>query len=309
MKAITTVATALAVLAIPSSALAQPAGTVCSTKASQAGKCFSIADTDYHREIGYGFAAWSYLHTSTGAVSWYTPNGPCVYIYASKDQWISYGSPRGTDICVKVPTTLTAHMYERYMFNIPGQDYESGKPVAPIEILNVSQYFADGVMVKQDAVIDYRTLPGNATLTQYCNYYRQMDSNGGPTRYAQDATPQDVYDACVSQLKFFDGRWADRTDATTPPKPDAEKPEGPVVVPASAAKCASVGKVAVRSVKVKCASARNVIARYARSLKSPAGWTCVATVTDAGRRARCVKKAGKGRAVARTAVYGIWRPR
>lgn len=307
MKAITTVATALAVLAIPSSALAQPTGTACST---QGGGCFTIAPTDHYAVAEEPTAGTALLNTSSGAVTM-QGNGGCVYVYRSKAEWQNAGSPSGSTTCVMVPVTARSHSFDRYLFNVPGQDYAARSPFQPTDQLIVIEYVAEGKVASTRAytTLSTPTQIKGSQLNRYCDYYRQINGDGTPTRYAQDATPQDVYDACVSQLKYFDGRWSEREQTPTPPKPETVKPAGPVVVPGSAAKCGKVGKVDVRSSRVRCASARTVIARYARTLKSPAGWSCVATVTDAGRRARCVKKAGKGRAVTRTAVYGIWRPR
>ena len=304
MKAITIIATTVAVLAIPTSALAQPSGTIC----DDGGECMTIMPTDHYAVSEATTAGTGLVNTATGAATM-QGNGGCVYVYRSREAWQQAGSPVGSTTCVQVPLVARSHSFDRYLFNVPGQDYAQLLPFQPTDRLLVIEYLAEGVVASTKA---WATIskPGallGSQLERYCSHFRQLDG-GAPTRYAQDATPQDVYDTCRAQMNYYDGRWSERPPVTLKP-PTTPKPET-VVVPMSAAKCGKVGKVVVRSSRVRCASARTVIARYARTLRSPAGWTCVANVTDAGRRARCVKKAtGKGRAVARTAVYGIWRPR
>ncbi|MBC7671896.1 MAG: hypothetical protein H7247_05695 [Polaromonas sp.] len=171
--------------------------------------------------------------------------------------------------------------------------------------MSYTEMLVEGKIVKVfEVIVNHRSVGEIGTTTQeYCLHYTQGGVYSPQAGVAQDATPPTVYAACAA-LGIFRRHASD----PAPAKPVGADPAAQTIaIPSSVAKCAAVGKVAVRSTGVACTSARSVIARYAKSLKSPAGWSCSAAINDAGRRVKCTPKASKSRAAARKAVYGLWR--
>lgn len=289
---------------------AEPSGSFC-----QEGRCFDTATATYHFSETWEKGEIGFIHTGTGNVYLYKPS-VCVYVYQSKQAWLDHGAPKLNNTCSKASMTFVADYFHRYPFPVlPDQDYRNLSPFKPDDTLTVVRYFHQGQQAidRTDAYVDKATpsRPIGSPLRKYCAYYvadSLVDKSG--KQWLRNDVPQDIVDACVA-AGLAGGRIEDMPEADNPlpdaskPKPPAKKPAG-VVVPASAAKCGKVGKVDVRSTRVKCAFAKNVIARYAKTLKSPSGWTCTATISDAGRRARCQAKS-KGKAALPTAVYGLWK--
>ncbi len=295
----------VAMLVLPSTAHAidKPSGSICDTHAGLGANCFTISDGDSYKqgvtEKGV-YATWANYLPSTG--TYQMGQAGCTYAYASKDAWTANGSPRTPSTCVPVALSIVGHEFDKYLFDdIPAADRgrvnAHGNSLPRMSHLTVQEFYGDGVFIKRGEVW-VTQISSTSPLEAYCHFYRHYD-NGTPTKYAEDATPTSVYDACIA-VNYFKARWSDRTPTeVTPPAP---APVAAIVVPAGAARCKDVGKVAVRTTHVACAPARSIIAKYAKSLRSPAGWSCRAVVTDAGRRASCVKS-GKARAT----VYGVWR--
>jgi hypothetical protein len=300
----------LASLVLPSTAHAidKPTGSPCDTRPGQGASCFAITEGDSYRqdvtEKG-AYASWANFLPSTG--TYQMGQAGCTYAYSSKDAWIANGSPRTASTCVPVATQIVGHEFEKYMFpDIPvadrGRVTSNGQALPVMAKLVVQEFYGEGAFIKRGDVWVTPMANGNV-LDGYCAFYRHIEA-GTPTKFAEDATPQSVYDACAA-INYFTARWSQRPPATV--KPPVVAP-ATITVPTSAARCGQVGKVVVRTTRVACAPARSVIARYARSLRSPAGWTCRAVVTDAGRRASCTRKAVKREKVAPATIYGIWRP-
>lgn len=293
----------LALLLLPTLAHAAPSGTFTDPRT---GVSYTIAATDKYETTTTPSEAFGYMNTGTQAVAIGTAGLNCQTVWGGneangwdgKAQWIAAGSPRSNTSCVPMGGSIVAHTYSRLMFaDIPEVDRWRFGPTAS---LTVAEYFVEGQLVKTtDAVVNNgSTKPIGTQLPTYCSYYAVEEGSMGPT-------PPSVLAACIAA-----GLPVKKPAAPVVPKPAKPATPSPkpqtINVPASAAKCKAVGKVAVRSVAVKCTSARTVIARYAKSLKSPAGWTCTAVVTDSGRRARCTVKPKSGRAAAKAAVYGLW---
>ncbi len=278
---------AIILLAIPSSASAyeQPTGSLC----SNATTCFTPLPTDRYEAIVVDASdrGWGFLHTSTGHHSLRTTG--CTYVWQSKQQWIDYGQPKGDAVCVYVGGEYVTHSYRRFAFpDIPAEDFQF---FSPMMWAQHTQMMSGGEVVNTLTNI----VLGGSQASSYCNFYR---GDSEDLTVALDRAPNSVMAAC--------GFTSRKSDAATPNPTPNHTTNDEIVVPGSAARCGSVAKVTVRSTRVKCASARSVIGRYARSLVSPAGWSCTAIVSDTGRRARCVRRA-TGKAVARAAIYGIWR--
>lgn len=302
----------LAILLVPSTAHAieKPSGSPCDTRPGQGASCFTISDGDSYKqdvtEKGV-YANWANFIPATGMYQ--MGQAGCTYAYSSKDAWVQHGSPRTASTCVPVATQIVGHEFDEYLFDdIPLADRDrvttNGNRLPVIKHLTIQEFYGEGVFISRGGVWVTQMASASA-LDGYCAFYRHHDV-GGPTRYAVDATPQSVYDACRG-INYYDGRVSDRPVEEVKP-PATTKPSAAIVVPARAARCGSVGRVVVRSTRVRCAPARSIIARYARSLRSPAGWSCRAVVTDAGRRASCTRKAVGRAKVARATIYGIWRP-
>jgi hypothetical protein len=252
-------------------------------------ECFAPVSTDVLETIvvpatGKG---WGFLHTSTGHHS--LRGEGCDFIYATEQQWIDRGRPSGPTTCVYVGGEYVTSSYRRYAFpDIPAGDRQFFTPLVRGEY---TELLSGGEPVSTLVNV----ISGGSTVDVYCRHYASGAPGEGTA--ALDTTPASVYAACG-----FTRHASDPAPQTTTPAPQT------IVVPTNAARCGSVGKVTVRSTRVACASARSVIARYARSLRSPAGWSCTALVTDAGRRARCIRKVVARSTVARATIYGIWRP-
>lgn len=223
-----------------------------------------------------------------------------------------YPAPTGSickdDICFDIATAgrvkesihisgdyeVVNRSYDRWLFNdIPAEDMET---IAPMQHAIYNEIRLDGAITATQVSV---TKPYNQSIAVFCNRFRDFTVEGN---VGVDRTPDSIMAACEFTRRVSDPQ----PDATAPPTPPAVPS---IAVPASAARCGSVtgadGKVVVRSSRHSCGVARTVVARYARSLRSPAGWSCTALVKDTGLRARCVRKAA-GRAGVRSAVYGIW---
>jgi hypothetical protein len=247
--------------------------------------------TDYNRR-NVGF--WTPLTNTYG-----TQSGPdCWYAYKSMDLWYQAGSPKSIRDCVYVGTESVSLIFKSWLFNdIPVED--RNKIMARQEVHYSDLRVGGTVMLTSISV----SKPyGSGSVDGYCSYFsngKWLDDRSAP---ALDRTPDSIMQACK-----FTRRTSDPVpDVTAPPTPEAETS---IVVPGSAARCGSVNgsgsTVAVRSSRHSCKVARSVVNRYARSLRSPAGWSCTAIVNDTSRRAKCVVKR-TGRANPSSAVYGIW---
>lgn len=294
-------------------AIDRPSGTICDTRTGQGSTCFTISPGDsYLQEVGdLGvYATWANFVPSTGAYQ--MGQGGCTYAYSSKDAWIQHGSPKTPSTCVPVMTTGAGHQFDKYLKDdIPQADRDSssrqGNRLPIATRLSVGERYGEGVFIKRTgAWVTIVTSSPTALLEGTCNFYRYYE-DGSPTRYALDTTPQSVYDACFAG-KLFDGHLADRPAVTPPADPKPPTPTtNTITVPSSAARCGTTSGVNVRSVRVSCAPARTIMSRYAKTLRSPAGWSCRMVVTDSTRRGSCVRKqSGKA---ARATVYGLWRGR
>lgn len=192
--------------------------------------------------------------------------------------------------------TISAR-FKRWAFPEAVIQLSMKQSIIPMREATWSQTLVGGVVVSNNASVSAdRSFVG---IEAYCNIFRDSEYAG---RGGIDSTPDEIMSACEFTRRTSDPQ----PDATAPPTPPAVPS---ITVPASAARCGAVkgsaGKVVVRSSRHSCGVARTVVARYARSLRSPAGWRCTAIVKDTGLRARCIRKS-TGRANVRSAVYGIW---
>lgn len=292
------------VLIVPTTAHAAPTGTITDPST---GASYTIAATDQLAVTTTPTDALGWLNTGTGVPQLDTTGCQSTWTgtqengWDGRAQWVAAGSPRSATSCVQVGGQVVTYSYSRLRFaDIPPADIEK---FSPATTLLYAEYVVEGRSLK----VGYVSVNSGATLAdtgstleEYCNTYT-LGWPGDPSPgVAVNGTPPSVYAACAAAGRFT--RHAS--------DPQAAKPAATVdalTAPSSAARCAAVGKVVVRATAVKCATARTVVARYARSLKSPAGWTCSAAVNDAGRRVRCAPRAAKGRAAAKAAVYGVWR--
>lgn len=276
-------------LALPGSAAANtpPSGPLCDS----AGTCFTPMPTDRYEAIvvdadGKG---WGYLHTSTGHHSLQTTG--CTYVWQSEQQWIDYGRPSGPTTCVYVGGYYVTHSYRRFAFpDIPASDFQYFTPNMWVQHTEMK---SGGEVVRTMTSIQQ----GGSQVDAYCRHF----ASGSGDRVGVDQTPDSVMAACG-----FTRRASDTVPQTV--KPPVTSTAQTIAVPRTAARCGSVGRVTVRSTRVVCRSARFIIARYARTLRSPRGWSCTAIVNDRGRRARCVRRTVARSTVARATIYGIWRP-
>ena len=303
---ITTITTGMlaALMLLPASAGAvqgqygdypMPTGSICLS-----GNCFQIGQGESVTEsVAVNFTpsspTYGFWHTSGGS---YSPDSSgCWYVHKSMDLWRQAGSPVGSTTCVYVGSEIVARHFKRWLFNdIPEQD-------------------KDQIMPMQEAIYNETRVGGQLFWTQvsvspvraqtkdtFCGFYAASSHGDYPVGVALDRTPDSIMAACE-----FTRRVSDAQTGTGGASGGSQV--SPIVVPASAARCGAVrpagGLVAVRSSRHSCTVARSVVARYARSLRSPAGWACMAVVRDTGLRARCTRKVA-GRATPRSAVYGIW---
>lgn len=197
---------------------------------------------------------------------------------------------------------LVGRMYKSWRFNdIPDEDKAT---IAPMQEAIYNEIRLNGSLVRTSISV---TKPYNQTSAVFCNRFRDFATAGN---VGVDRTPDSIMVACSFTRRQSDPAPTTETGATETTENEATPDRiGNVIVPRRSARCGAVrppsGRVVVRSTKYRCGAARSVVARYARTLKSPSGWSCVASVSDRGMRARCMRKA-KGKAAQRGAVYGIW---
>lgn len=284
---------ALALLLLPASAhaaYAPPTTTQCDAN----GRCFTPQPGDRYTlavQSAEG-KGWGFLHTGTGSHS--LRGTGCTYVYKSRDQWMEYGSPKSMDICVYVGGEYVTHTVDRYLFSdLPESDYQFFLP----EIrLIYTEYQSGGEVVGGLTHVEMKGIG----LSPYCERYTSTIDY----KVAVAGAPASVVAACGLSTEPVDPV---TVPDPTPPAPVVKPQDQSIAIPRSAARCGIVGKVVVRSTRVSCRPARSIIARYARTLRSPRGWSCRAVVTDAGRRASCTRKA-VARSTSRATVYGVWRP-
>lgn len=272
----------------------EPTGTMCYTGIAP-GACYTFGDDDalVNEQVTRFFDVnnlWGFWYPTSNTYSGSFPPD-CWYLHKSMDLWKSQGSPTGNRHCVFVGSEMVHRYYKRFMFaDIPQEDWDALPPVE--SATHIERRVGGTVVVVNFTAVSKRD---TETVETYCRYYRSEKVLTANNSVAKQRTPDSVMQACA-----FERREDDQvTDETTTSTQDA------ISVPTRAARCGSVrppgGQVTVRSTKVRCNAARGVMARYARSFKSPAGWTCRDVVNDRGTRAQCSRN---GRSSA--AVYGIW---
>lgn len=302
-------------LALPANALAAdassfplPAGTFC-----EQAKCYTITHDDVISYTGYqeDINGSGFYHTGNRAYS-AIKSPDCWYVYSSMAVWRSYGSPSSMRICVRTGSQLVTRVYEQYLFNdIPAQDRGN---FYPEKKLHIGEYYSNFNLISRTIRVDINdsTLP---SVRPYCNFYRAEDRDTSPiSGVGIDRTPQSVMTACSFSEKLSD--YLARIER------ESQQPEGNsnnnnsdndnVVIPPDTTSCGHVNNgneiVSVRSNNNNCKDAKNVLRSYSKTLRSPSGWSCSASMNDSKFKARCAKKrSSSSRARARSSVaYGVW---
>lgn len=308
-------------LGFPASAVAadissfpSPSGTYCET--NRPDKCYTIQPTDRlayqdYRENPNGSG---FMHTSSRTYS-AIPSPECWYVYSSLTVWHQYGSPSSSRICVRTGTQHVVYMYEQYMFpDIPDQDR---KNFHPEKILSISNWYSNFNQIS--GVISVQVFPQHKS--NYCRYFTARDGDGiaYSSGVALDRTPPSIMEACAFREKLAEYR--ERIQREQQEQQNNENNNGnngngngngnndEVTIPGDATNCGRVNNgnelVTVRTNNNPCNAARTVLRSYSRTLRSPRGWSCNASMNDARFRARCVKKT-TSRSRRAPAVYGIW---
>lgn len=287
-------------LAPNASAYQKPSGTFCINY--NADSCYTTQPTDQYQllvQSGMG-RGWGYMNTGTRTHT-IQPYG-CYYMYNSVALWQAAGSPSSMRTCVYVGGDYVTHIFEQYPFpDIPQQDRDYFHPSAKMQI---AQLWSGGQKISETM-----TLGSNqgSSISSYCSYYNANDENGSNLRgVALDRTPNSIMAACGFQI---------RQSQYVPPAPPATQNDdsdgsiSDITIPQSAAQCGAVNngseRVAVRAARHSCNQAKAVLRAYSRTMRSPNGWSCEASMNDSRFKARCSKKA-RGRAAVKAAVYGIW---
>jgi hypothetical protein len=286
----------------------RPYGTFCNTAPTVAHICANVDDSFSYKQTAVDATGrgWGYLRTHTGQHTLH--HDGCYYVYKSMQQWYSMGSPVGSRNCVYVGGHYVDHVLFKYMFNdIPAQDIDD---FVPSEQVIIAQLVSGGQVIQANVGVSKSS---GTSLKRYCEFYSVrswMTSLGNHMKeVALDRTPDSIMQACGFKLRYKDAPKNEPEDGSgsSDSSSSPEEETGQVVVPANSKKCGTAGlkkkRVAVRSTSLNCRASKNVISSYARSYKSPKGWSCRATISDKGVRAKCVRKSKKSR----VAAYGIWR--
>ena len=231
------------------------------------------------------------------------PLNVCTWMYPSYDTWVSMGSSRASNVCVRVDYELVEHRFRTWL--LAGLPVELRAQFEP-RTLVTWEWRVRGKLSQTSKATGQYIAPYGATAASICQSF-QADGERG---FARPDTPQFILDACG-----FSGIATSSTGGGSTTTTIAA-PVGATGfrIPARSARCgrlrdATRGRVVVRSVRVRCRVSRTIIARYARTLRSPRRWSCIAVVRDSGMRVRCqrkVRRSGSARARIRASVYGAW---
>lgn len=275
--------------------------------------CMDVADAQtYRQEIrtwhvdpATGTAGVWQPSTNRGWVAW--PLNVCTYVYANMDQWAAYGSPTASNVCVKVDYELVTHEFRQWL--LPELPIEMRDQFEP-RLLYITEWRVLGrpPFAPESLATPQVGMHRGATAASICASFASSDS----PKLARRTTPPELVTACGFDGIVDDGQTSGTTtgSGTT----SGSGTSAGIVIPKASARCGLVRtparRVVVRSVRMRCAISRRVIAAYARSLRSPRGWSCTATVRDSGMRVRCIRRGSRvGKARGRATVYGLVMPR
>lgn len=288
-------------LIVPSAgAYQKPSGTFCKDYAS--GPCYTTQPADKYQllvQSGMG-RGWGYLNT--GMRRHVLQSYGCYYMYSSMEIWRLYGSQSSNVTCVYVGGDYVTHIFEQYPFpDIPAQDIGMFEPTSK---LTISQLWSGGEKVQESFGISDTV---GSSISAYCSHFSARDNDKIITNnVALDRTPDSIMSACGFTVRK--SQYVPLAPPTTDQNDDTTTTDD-VVIPDDSTRCGAVNngseRVSVRSSRHSCNEAKNILRSYSRSLRSPRGWSCKASMNDARFKARCSKKTNR-RARTRAAVYGIW---
>lgn len=265
--------------------------------------CFTTQETDSYKQyfIDKPNSLSGVFHTGENRYSF--GGDGCWYMYSSMSVWRQYGSPSSSKICVRSGQQTLAHYYEQFLFpDISQSDKEILPPNYKVTIV---QYMSNFNILKQTVNIESEKV----SVVGYCDYFTAQDKDGNYLmKVGVDRTPQSVMQACG--FKIRKSEYVPPTPSRPdPPQEDNNNDDDQVTIPNNSKPCGKINNgnenVTVRSEAPSCALAKRVIKRYSRTLRSPRGWSCKASMNDAKFRAKCAKKT-TSRAKRTRTIYGIW---
>ena len=200
----------------------------------------------------------------------------------------------GTQPAIPAGSVLISWTRDKYAFaGVP----EGTSVLRQASVQVVMLYAADGA-ARQPLTVNM-TRASHDTTAVVCQFYRYDEGNGASRKVARDDTPADVFAGCGFERRHSDPAPPDPT-GTTQDEVESTRPAAKV------AKCAPVKvaakKIAVTALGVGCYPARNILVRYMKTGKKPAGYVCTKLAVGKARTASC-RTPGK----AAKKITGRWR--
>jgi hypothetical protein len=314
MRLVRSVIAAGILLAFPASTMAadlssfpKPSGTYC--EANHPDKCYTIQPTDRmtYSNFQENPAGSGFFHTGSRTYS-VIASPECWYMYSSLAVWRQYGSPSSSRICVRTGTQLVTYMYQQYMFpDIPEQDKQNFHPE---KILGISNWYSNYNHIS--SIISVQVFPQHRS--NYCRYFTSRDGDGiaYSSGVALDRTPPSIMESCSFREKMSEYQQRIAREQQEQQNNNDNNDNGvDVTIPEDTDNCGRVNNgndlVSVRSSNNPCSTAKTVLRSYSRTLRSPRGWTCNASMNDSRFKARCSKKqTSRSGSKRKAAVYGAW---